>query len=148
MSTECSEPTSPAVMTTMHIVNINVGHRRGLLGLVALALLWAALAPALAQAWVGSPRADERVQICTSTGMAWVSLDAGLAAPDDGAAATMTSCDWCLLHAGPGLPPPPEGWPAPSRESGMAWPAWATASPASRLALWWHPQPHAPPRFL
>lgn len=132
------------MLTTMSTVNAIVRHRRWPLVLALLALLWAALAPTLARAWAGEPRAGERVQICTSTGMAWVTLDAaGDAAPDEGAAAAM-ACDWCLLHGGLGLPPSEAraGLPPVADPS-------APVAHAARLAAppqaWSRPQPHAPP---
>ncbi|MFN3611355.1 DUF2946 family protein [Tepidimonas sp.] len=121
-----------------------VRHRRWPLALALLALLWAALAPTLARAWVGDPRAGERVQICTSTGMAWVTLEAaGDAAPDDGSAAAM-ACDWCLLHGGPGLPPSAAGGGLPPAADPSA-PVLDKVGAAVPPLAWWWPQPHAPP---
>ncbi|MFN4103336.1 MAG: DUF2946 family protein [Tepidimonas sp.] len=127
-------------------MNAIVRHRRWSLALALLALLWAALAPTLARAWAGVPRAGEQVQICTSTGMAWVTLDAaGDAAPDDGAASAMV-CDWCLLHGGPGLPPSEARVglaPAADPLALVARTARAVVPPQA----WSRPQPHAPPRL-
>lgn len=128
----------------MSTVNAIVRHRRWPLALALLALLWAALAPTLAQAWAGGVRAGERVQICTSTGMAWVTLEAaGDAAPDDAGAAAM-ACDWCLLHGGPGLPPaePLVGLPPAADPSACVDRTTRAVAPPQ---AWWRPQPHAPP---
>lgn len=127
----------------MSSVNAIVRHRRWPLALAILALLWSALAPTLARAWAGEPRAGERVQICTSTGMAWVTLDdADEAAPDDGAAAMV--CDWCLLHGGVGLPLAEARAALPPAADSTEPVAHAGRAVAPSLA-WWRPQPHAPP---
>ncbi len=128
----------------MSMVNAIVRCRRWPLALALLALLWAALAPTLARAWAGEPRAGERVQICTSTGMAWVALDAaGDAAPDDGAATAMV-CDWCLLHGGLGLPSSVGCVGLAPAADPLALVA-HTARPAAPPRAWLRPQPHAPP---
>ncbi|MDM7456283.1 MAG: DUF2946 family protein [Tepidimonas sp.] len=121
-----------------------VRHRRWLLGLVILALLWAALAPTLARAWAGESRTAERIQICTSTGMAWVTPEAAVDAdPNDGAADAIV-CEWCLLHGGSGWAPSElrVGLP-PSVDSALPDPQ--TGHAAVPPLIWWRPQPHAPP---
>lgn len=137
------------LIITMVCVNVSNHRRLGPLMLALLALLWAALAPALAQMIGpgGAGRASERVQICTSTGMAWVVLDPE--SVDDGnpgerKATLATSCDWCRGHDGLWLGPP-------------AAPSWGVPQPPQRLAASWRgptvlssldwrwPQPQGPP---
>ena len=129
----------------MSLVNRILRHRRWPFGLAFVALLWAALAPTLAQAWMGELRAGERVQICTSTGMAWVTLDAaGDAVPDDGAVAATMACDWCLLHGGAAWPPPEARAILPLGADPSV-PAFSASVNAVPPPVWWRPQPHAPP---
>ncbi|WP_185975033.1 DUF2946 family protein [Tepidimonas thermarum] len=119
-------------------------HRRWPAWLALLAMLWVALAPALAATALGDRPGTQRVQICTSTGMAWVTLDAvGDSAPSDGAAATV-ACDWCLLHGGPALPPSAAGVGLPIDADPPALADAAAGTLVPPLA-WWRPQPHAPP---
>jgi Protein of unknown function (DUF2946) len=81
-------------------------HRRIAAWLAILALLASALAPTVVQArMAGGERADW-LEICTTTGMAWVKVGAGTdttaqesgdTAPDP---ASHSHCPWCTLHGG------------------------------------------------
>lgn len=138
-----------SLITTMSGVNVSNPRRLGPLMLALLALLWAALAPALAQMIRpgGAARAGERVQICTSTGMAWVVLDPE--SVDDGnpgerKATLATSCDWCRGHDGPwlGLPAAqPWGVPQPAQRQVVS----GYSPTALARVVWRWPQPQAPP---
>ncbi len=66
--------------------------------IASAALLFAALAPALSQAWVSpNPSLGDMVMVCTSTGMQPVSaLDASPDAPTN---ASQPTCAFCVLHA-------------------------------------------------
>ena len=94
--------------------------------LAALAVLMAALLPALSHAVMSRLAATNGglVEVCTVSGMAWVSADASSAVSADTAAApgqsqtglqgsgsgdtgmVMAGCDWCATHA-PGWSLPP-----------------------------------------
>jgi len=116
--------------------------------LALIAVLWTSLSPALARVWVDER--VERIEICTSTGVVWVSAGA----PTDGAAdvgntptapaMAALACDWCLLHAG--------AWNVPPRARAIpVGPVAADAVARAPILLafddehWWRPQPHAPP---
>jgi hypothetical protein len=83
--------------------------------------MWAvalgALLPVLSQAAVRLTDQADWVEVCTSTGMAWVHAESGQAAgasPDESVASALSGCAWCLSHAGGmGLPPSlaPSGLP-------------------------------------
>lgn len=84
--------------------------------LAMLAVVWGALAPTLAQAVVRSAPTpgDGWVEVCSVSGMVWVSLDTGKQqpAPHSGSS-DGPSCDWCALHGGaPGAPVAHASWPA------------------------------------
>jgi hypothetical protein len=71
--------------------------------LAALAVLWGALMPVLSHAvaahQVGS---SGWVEVCTATGMAWVSAadDAGTTGqPTPASGMTLAGCDWCATHS-------------------------------------------------
>ncbi|WP_185969526.1 DUF2946 family protein [Tepidimonas aquatica] len=117
-------------------------HPRAPLVLAMLALLWATLAPTLARAWV-PPAPGQAVQICTSTGMAWVVVD-----PEPGPvskASMAAACDWCVLHGGAWLPPTSGGWAHGVLTSASCDDAVQDAAPQPAASAWWRPQPHAPP---
>ncbi len=82
--------------------------RRLTLWIVCLAILWAALAPALAS--IGSLSAGKPMpwhEICTTSGLPSSALSSasgdGLPSPDK--ARPATHCPWCVLQAWIGLPP-------------------------------------------
>jgi Protein of unknown function (DUF2946) len=84
--------------------------RRFAAWLALVAMLLGALAPTLAQARLGGGDRADWLEICTTTGMAWVKADTGeVARPTDGQPADSGSgmhCPWCTLHGGAsGLPP-------------------------------------------
>ncbi|WP_043700633.1 DUF2946 domain-containing protein [Tepidimonas taiwanensis] len=113
------------------------------LWLATLALLWASLSTALARAWVDDGAG--RIEICTSTGVAWVQAD-----PDgawDGtpaSAAAPMDCDWCLLGAaGPALPPT-DALPWPRADAAARHPIGQETRHAVS-ARWVRPTPRAPP---
>ena len=114
--------------------------------IASAALLFAALAPALSQAWVSpNPALGDMLMVCTSTGMKSVSvLDAS---PDAPANASNPSCAFCVLHANLACDLPDPQVPAWGR---------LTASPpdhplVARLlpsAPWSPGLARAPPSFL
>ena len=116
--------------------------------LALIAMLWTSLSPALARVWVDER--VERIEICTSTGVVWVSAGA----PTDGAAdvgntptapaMAALACDWCLLHAGAWNVPPGEHV-APVAFAVAITLADAPIASAFDEDHWWRPQPHAPP---
>ncbi|MDW8337453.1 MAG: DUF2946 family protein, partial [Tepidimonas sp.] len=95
----------------------------------------------------GAARAGERVQICTSTGMAWVVLDPKSTDggnPSEGKATLATSCDWCRGHDGLWLgPPAAQSWGVPQPPQRLA-ASWRGPTVLSGV-VWRWPQPHAPP---
>ena len=83
--------------------------------LATLALLLGALAPAVAQALVDTRSDAGWVEICSSSGMRWVQLDADADAGDPASNEPMADgsrhCPWCNLGSGAaGLPPEPTTW--------------------------------------
>lgn len=73
-------------------------------------VVWGALLPTLSQAALRLHDGADRIEVCTSTGMVWIQLDAAPSAtPDDDAPDTATvgmTCPWCLSpHHSPALPP-------------------------------------------
>lgn len=84
--------------------------RRFAAWLAMVAMLLAALAPTIAQARIaGGDRADW-LEICTTTGMVWVKVDADQpvqkADAQPAGADASPHCPWCTLHGGAsGLPP-------------------------------------------
>ncbi len=112
--------------------------------IAGLALLFAALAPTLAQAF--APRADASwVEICTAQGPARVDVDADTGPAHDGAkkAHTFEHCPYCSTQAhGPALPPAPLG--VPSLGGAEALPRAFLAAPRT-LHAWVSAQPRAPP---
>lgn len=114
------------------------------LWLATLALLWASLSTVLARAWVDDGAG--RIEICTSTGVAWVAV--GDSVSDDAPFSGLTPihCDWCLVSASVlGLP------------ADVA-PTWIDAAQVGGLPIeegglraadrdrWWRPALRAPPR--
>lgn len=125
-------------------------HRRLIAWLAMLALGWAALAPAMAQAVVAASDDEGWVQLCTTTGMVWVQ-SGGPAAADGSTPAAPASddaptmnCPWCTLHGGADtfVPPAPVALPVPERLADMP-PAFYRA-PTTSFAWAAHPS-RAPP---
>lgn len=117
------------------------------LWLAALAMLWASLSSALARVWVED--GPGRIEICTSTGVVWVTPDGGIdgGASDDAPSTGLASihCDWCLFSAAAlGLPADANpAWgdaarvaDAPTGEGGLR---------AADGGRWWRPALRAPP---
>jgi hypothetical protein len=77
--------------------------------LAMLALVLGALAPTLAQAVVKVSDRSDWVQICSTTGMAWVKAEPVAADSETAPMADMgMQCPWCSLHSPvTGLPPAP-----------------------------------------
>jgi len=78
--------------------------------LATLAMLMAALAPAVAQVVVDARGGAGWVQVCSASGMLWVQLDPdadiGNGAPAEPMADGSVHCPWCKLGGGAtGLPP-------------------------------------------
>lgn len=112
----------------------------------ALAMVFSALAPALAQAWA-DPNAAAWAELCSADGATRGDAESGNAAPakTPGAMHLLEHCPCCWLHA-PALALPPAVWVL------AALPAAATSSPATWLQpprgadAWLSAQPRAPPR--
>lgn len=106
-----------------------------------LAACWPTLSQALVRT-VGAP--SELVQVCTTSGMVWVKVDAS---PDNSPTDTLSAamgCSWCQLHAGVGLPPVgAPGLETPAWHS-VAWPQAHYLSPHTN-APWRPAQSRAPP---
>ena len=84
--------------------------RRFAAWLAIVALLLGALAPTIAQARTTGGERAGWLEICTTTGMAWVKADSGeVAQQRDGGqptdAGVSPHCPWCTLHGASGLPP-------------------------------------------
>ncbi len=118
--------------------------------LALIALLWATLSPALARV-VLPTTAQDRIEICTSTGVVRIVVDAAPAVGTDPAgapaAAAGKGCDWCPWQASlVGLPPASAGWlTEPAANTGIA--------PNSRVFFlmrwrWAVPSSRAPPASL
>ena len=114
--------------------------------LATLALLLGALAPAVAQALVDTRSDAGWVEICSSSGMRWVQLNAdadpGDPASDEPMADGSRHCPWCNLHGATGLPPAPTLTPllAP-----LATVPQVPPSPVSFATFWPAAPPRAPP---
>lgn len=111
--------------------------------IAALAILLAALAPAVSHA-LGQARGQPAVAVCTAQGMRWVQDLPDNPAEQRDAGQLMAHCLYCTLH-GPVLDLPP----APA--SLVLLPALAHAVPAAFLSAphplhaWRSAQPRAPP---
>jgi len=78
--------------------------------LALLAMLWGALVPTLAQAVVASSDSPGWVEVCSTSGVVWVRVDAGAESPASTPApmqGASSSCAWCLPQGAMGLPPTP-----------------------------------------
>jgi hypothetical protein len=115
--------------------------------LALLALLWGALVPTLVQAAVASSDSPGWVEVCSTSGVVWVQVDAdaeppaGTPAPMQGAS---SSCAWCLPQGAMGLPPTPTdavvAVEAPEAVPGVAFDSILPS------AVWSTAQSRAPPR--
>lgn len=109
--------------------------------MAALALLFAALAPALAHAL---PSRDGRVEVCTAQGSKWVAA-ADAAASDEAPALAHDHCATCGSQELPAMPVPDA--PAPeARPSADAAPAAVEPAPPS-MRRGGFAQPRAPPAW-
>lgn len=125
-------------------------HRRLTLWLATLALVFAALAPALSHALARATGASEMVEVCTVMGSRWVAVNAdsnaGPADPMGAAASSFDHCPYCHL-AGQGMAPPPAP-PAqmqpPLGREGLPERFFSAACTAH---VWRAAQPRAPPLF-
>jgi hypothetical protein len=99
--------------------------RRVVAWLAAVVMLLGALAPAVGQVMASTLDAPGWAQICTSSGMRWVQLDAdaasGQSQPDEPLSSSARHCPWCQTQATAGLPPLPHTWQLP---------AWRSEAPA------------------
>ena len=116
--------------------------------LALVALLWTSLSPAMARLWVD--QTGDRIEICTSTGVAWVSVGAptddpaGSGSAPAGSAMAAMACDWCLLHAGAwDIPRSANILPVASATGGAS--AGAPTAPFLDNEHWRRPLSHAPP---
>ena len=108
--------------------------------LALLAMLWGALAPTLAQAAVASSGSPAWVEVCSTSGVVWVRVDAGNESPASTPApmqGASSSCAWCLPQGAMGLPPTatetvvavqaPDAVPGVAFESILPSAVWSTA---------------------
>jgi hypothetical protein len=116
-----------------------LAHRIVTSWIAALAVLLAALAPALSHAMGSS-----WVEVCTFEGSKWVQVDAGDDTGAPSASHTFEHCPFCSLHVPtPGVPPASTVLPlvlAPTDEFPLAF----LAAPRT-LHAWVSAQPRAPP---
>lgn len=117
--------------------------RRLLLWTAALAVLMAALAPAVAQAVMTGSGASW-VEVCTAQGAKWISVDDAGDPSTSKAMHGLEHCPYCSLQLPTAdLPPtPPAQLPAPVRVA-MFPPAFEAAP--RTLHAWVSAQPRAPP---
>lgn len=139
-------------------------HQRAIAWLTACALLLAGLLPAVSQAVVAHTAGPgDWIEVCTSTGMAWVrsgepstapaaekSLHPGMALSADEDTGTVTTtmlsgtCDWCQHAAGAmAVPTPPVPLSLLPPEP-AAWPLAFLRAPRTPFA-WAAPHSRAPP---
>lgn len=139
-------------------------HQRAIAWLVACALLLAGLLPAVSQAVVAQTAGPgDWIEVCTSTGMAWVrssepsaadaaekSLHPGMAlSADEGEGLVTTAlhsgaCDWCQhVPVAMQVPPTPASAFLPPPEP-AAWPRAFLHAPRTPFA-WAAPHSRAPP---
>lgn len=110
--------------------------------IAGLALLFAALAPALSPAF-GAQRGASWVEVCTAQGSAWVKAETGGDQGDAQKAHTFEHCASCFLQAhGPALPPAALTAPLVQGADVLA-PAFLAAP--RTLHAWVGAQPRAPP---
>ncbi|MFT3954966.1 MAG: DUF2946 family protein [Piscinibacter sp.] len=117
--------------------------RRWTAWIAALALLFAAIAPALAHAL---PARDDWVEVCTAQGSKWVraaDVDTSAAVSNDAATLAHEHCVTCSSHQLPALPLPEFDGQARRSPSEAAPVAVAFAPP--RLHDGGFAQPRAPP---
>ncbi|MEN9903667.1 MAG: hypothetical protein RLZZ555_232 [Pseudomonadota bacterium] len=113
--------------------------------LAMLVLVLNALTPLAAQATWASSNPAEMVEVCTSTGMVRVAVDAPDDS-DDAGSAIAQSCPFCLLHDGQAmLPPSPTALPVTQSYAGMP-PAFYQAAHTS--AVWLAARSRGPPSLL
>ena len=112
--------------------------------LAMLALVLAALAPALAQAAVAGSDRGDWVQICSATGMVWVQADHAASDPENAPVADMgMPCPWCSLHSpATGLPPAPASGLALAAPESLGRDVTAAAPP---VGMWIAAPARAPP---
>jgi len=119
-------------------------HRRFTAWLAMLALVMSALAPTVSQAVVLASDRPEGFEVCTSTGVMWVSAespsDSQPAMPEHG-----SSCDLCT-HSLTGAPPVPMVLAAPALGAPVNLTP-ALTRPALAAAPWAPAQSRAPPAF-
>lgn len=128
-------------------------HQRPTGWLLLLSMLWGVLAPLVAQASVSADRDGARIQICTSTGMAWVQVDANQDGPSrsdkgfsNGSMTLMGECAWCVLHGGGGALPTQEAASLPLMSFSQERPHVLVESLAPDAA-WLRLPSRAPPPF-
>lgn len=99
-----------------------------------------------AQAMWASGQATNMVEVCTSTGMVRVAIDAADDLDDAGSSAFAQSCPFCLLHDGQAMPPPSAtAFPLTESYAGMP-PAFYQATHTS--AVWLAALSRGPPLLL
>ncbi|PRD65845.1 DUF2946 domain-containing protein [Malikia granosa] len=114
--------------------------------LAMLVLVLNALTPLAAQAMWASGQATNMVEVCTSTGMVRVAIDAADDLDDAGSSAFAQSCPFCLLHDGQAMPPPSAtAFPLTESYAGMP-PAFYQATHTS--AVWLAALSRGPPLLL
>lgn len=110
-----------------------------------LALLMAALAPSISQAWSARAGASP-IEVCTATGAQWVQVDGSATdhAPGQGDARTDMHCPYCLHQAHAAAMPvtPVVVLPMPAHATWL--PTAFLAAPRT-LHAWRSASPRAPP---
>lgn len=113
--------------------------------LAVLLAVFGAVMPSLSHALAGGASAAA-MEVCTSTGMAWVDAHGPGSASGQDASAQPMECPWCLLSAAPALP-------APYAVGALSVAPVALPAPAARLPFFrlafaaLAPPPRGPPVF-
>jgi Protein of unknown function (DUF2946) len=117
--------------------------RRLTYGLAALAMVVAALAPALAQA-LGPAAGVTWIEVCTAQGSRWVAADGTAPLQDRGAAMPVDDCAYCSSSAQPlGMAPAPVAAVVPA--CGDDAPGTVVRPAPRTMVAWLVAQPRAPP---
>ncbi|MEI2678917.1 MAG: DUF2946 domain-containing protein [Burkholderiaceae bacterium] len=120
--------------------------RRFACWMAVLAVLMAALAPAISHA-LGTTGATSWTEVCTAQGSRWVQEDGARGGdPAPGAQHAFEHCPYCSFHSHEvGIPPAPLR-ALPASEPAPAVPQAFLAAPRT-LHAWLSAQPRAPPLF-
>lgn len=112
--------------------------------IATLAILAAALAPALSQAAYDLSGDASWLEICTAYGVQRIAVDADPQSSGDGAKLLAGHCNYCSFHAGLAVLPSLATASVPSPDGDVAVTAYPRLLPRSSLA-WSASRPRAPP---